>query len=98
MAKAMGRMQVILVIATCAIAAEAAMAAPITLVPGTVNMFRDTRGLNDVGIVAGDRLQFGASIQGGSAGTSISRSPPPVATRTQNRASEQAGRSVAIDA
>src|SRR4030095_10203168 len=36
-------------------------AAEITIVPGTVNNFRDTRGLNDVGIGQGDRHQFGAS-------------------------------------
>jgi hypothetical protein len=37
-------------------------AAEITIVPNTVNNFRDTRGLNDVGIGQGDRNQFGASI------------------------------------
>jgi hypothetical protein len=36
------------------------------LVPGTLNMFRDTRAANDVGIAAGDRFQFGADIVGGS--------------------------------
>lgn len=52
------------------IAAPAA-AAPITLVPNTLNFFRDTRGDNDVGIGGGDRFQFGADIQGGSAGSSV---------------------------
>jgi hypothetical protein len=37
-------------------------AAPVTIVSGTVNNFRDTRGVNDVGIGAGDRDQFGANI------------------------------------
>ena len=32
------------------------------------NIFRDTRGINDVGIAQGDSLQFGGSIAGGSAG------------------------------
>jgi hypothetical protein len=48
-----------------------ASAQPITLVPNTVNTFRDTRGANDVGIGQGDRVQFGADISGGSAGVSI---------------------------
>ncbi len=37
-------------------------ASPITIVANTVNNFRDTRGVNDVGIPAGDRNQFGANI------------------------------------
>jgi hypothetical protein len=48
-----------------------AAAAPITAVPGTANMFRDTRGINNVGIGAGSAVQYGASIQGGSGGTTI---------------------------
>ena len=36
-------------------------AAPITLVPNTLNMFRDTRGINDVGIGQGDFFQYGAA-------------------------------------
>ena len=54
-----------------------AAAAPIELVPGTVNMFRDTRGANNVGISQGDRLQFGANIVGGSDGTTVGASYPP---------------------
>lgn len=46
-------------------------AAPIDLIPGTVNMFRDTRGANNVGIGQGDILQYGANIVGGSAGTTL---------------------------
>src|SRR5205807_5489140 len=34
------------------------------------NIFRDFRGVNDVGIAAGDQLQFGGDIGGGSAGFS----------------------------
>ena len=48
-----------------------AWAAPITLVPNTLNMFRDTRGLNNVGIGSGDAFQFGADIVGGSQGTTL---------------------------
>lgn len=53
------------------------VAAPIELVPGTVNMFRDTRGANNVGIAQGDRLQYGASVFGGSLGTTLGASYPP---------------------
>lgn len=59
------------------IVVPAAYAAPITLVPNTLNMFRDTRGVNDVGIGAGDLLQYGASIQGGSAGSTLGAVYPP---------------------
>ena len=45
--------------------------ADITLVPNTVNMFRDNRGANDVGVGAGDILQYGADIAGGSAGATL---------------------------
>jgi hypothetical protein len=45
--------------------------AQISLVPGTVNMFRDTRGANDVGIGQGDRFQFGADVVGGSLGLTV---------------------------
>lgn len=51
--------------------ATAAAQAQIALVPGTVNMFRDTRGANDVGIAQGDRFQFGADVAGGSSGTTL---------------------------
>jgi hypothetical protein len=37
-------------------------AAPITIIPNTVNSFRDTRGANDVGLGTGDQNQFGADI------------------------------------
>ena len=37
-------------------------ATPITIVPNTVNNFRDTRGANDVGLGTGDQNQFGADI------------------------------------
>jgi hypothetical protein len=57
--------------ATCAFATLAASAQPIVLVPGTVNMFRDTRGANDVGIGQGDLFQFGADIVGGSLGVTL---------------------------
>ena len=46
-------------------------AAPIQLRANSINMFRDTRGANDVGDVPGDRFQFGANIVGGSLGTTL---------------------------
>ena len=48
-----------------------ALAAPLVLESGTVNMFRDTRGANNVGIPSGDQIQYGANIVGGSEGTSL---------------------------
>ena len=48
-----------------------AAAVPIQLVANTLNMFRDTRGANDIGITSGERLQFGASIVGGSLGSTV---------------------------
>jgi hypothetical protein len=39
-----------------------AFAAPITIVPGTVNSLRDSRGVNDVGVGSGEINQFGANI------------------------------------
>ena len=46
--------------------AGAAFAAPPQLVAGTLNMFRDYRGANSTGNGAGDKLQYGADIVGGS--------------------------------
>jgi hypothetical protein len=43
----------------------------IQLVPGSVNMFRDIRGANDVGVAQGDRFQFGADVVGGSVTTTL---------------------------
>jgi hypothetical protein len=57
--------------------ATSAWAAPITLVPNTLNMFRDTRGLNDVGIGQGDVFQYGGNVQGGSLGTTLGAVYPP---------------------
>ena len=48
-----------------------AWAAPIELTANSLNMFRDNRGLNDVGTTPGDFLQYGANIRGGSLGTSL---------------------------
>ena len=36
---------------------QPALGAPIQLVAGSVNMFRDIRGANDVGVAQGDRFQ-----------------------------------------
>ena len=58
-------------------AAVSAWATPITLVANTLNMFRDTRGINDVGLNQGDVFQFGADIQGGSLGSTLRGIYPP---------------------
>ncbi len=50
---------------------------PLTLVPNSVNMFRDTRAPNNIGVGAGDFLQYGAQIQGGSGGASVGAVYPP---------------------
>ena len=54
-----------------------AVAEPIELVSGTVNMFRDTRGANDVGITQGDVFQYGADVVGGSLGITLGAIYPP---------------------
>ncbi|MDN3918880.1 PEPxxWA-CTERM sorting domain-containing protein [Roseateles violae] len=59
-------------LATLLALAAPALAEPPQLVPGSVNMFRDWRGANSVGLTAGDRLQYGANIVGGSSDVSIS--------------------------
>jgi PEP-CTERM motif len=51
--------------------AQLALANPIALVPNTINMFRDIRGANDVGIAQGDVFQFGADVAGGPQGTTL---------------------------
>jgi len=66
----------------CFGAATPAWATPIALVANTVNMFRDTRGINDVGILQGDSFQFGANIQGGALGSTLSAIYPPTAFNT----------------
>ena len=53
--------------------------ATIVLNSGTINMFRDIRGVNDVGVGGvggGDVWQFGANISGGSGGTFITATSP----------------------
>jgi hypothetical protein len=42
------------------------------LTAGSVYMFRDIRGINDVGLIAGDVLQYGANVIGGSADVTVS--------------------------
>lgn len=54
-----------------ATAATLAQAAAIQLVPDTVNMFRDNRGANNVGIGQGDLFQYGADIVGGASGVQL---------------------------
>jgi len=57
--------------ALASLAAVAPAAAQITLVPGTLNMFRDNRGANNVGVTSGDRLQYGADVVGGSVNVTL---------------------------
>ncbi|MED5621497.1 PEP-CTERM sorting domain-containing protein [Ideonella sp. BN130291] len=64
-------------IALALLAAIGPAHATIDLVPGTLNMFRDTRGANDVGVAQGDRFQFGADIVGGSLGVTLAALYPP---------------------
>lgn len=52
-------------------------AAPIAIGSASVNMFRDTRGANNVGIGQGDVFQYGANVLGGSFGTTLGASYPP---------------------
>lgn len=63
--------------AALALGATVAAAVPIELVPGSVNMFRDTRGPNNANAAAGDRLQYGADIAGGSLGTWLTATYAP---------------------
>jgi hypothetical protein len=49
---------------SCAMQATAVHA--LAIVPGTENIFRDTRGANNVGISQGDNYQFGGDLAGGS--------------------------------
>jgi hypothetical protein len=51
---------------------------------GDLNIFRDTRAANDVGIGQGDDFQFGANIQGGSAGYDIRGIFTPLGGSAQN--------------
>jgi hypothetical protein len=46
-------------------------AAQIQLGANSINMFRDSRGDNDVGLAPGERLQFGANVLGGSDGATL---------------------------
>ena len=68
---------VVLLSSLAGMATLEAEAAPIVLVNGSVNMFRDTRGANNIGIAQGDVLQYGANIVGGSGGTTLGASYPP---------------------
>lgn len=66
--KALGRTSAFILAAAAAFAAGAQ---PIQLVDGTINMFRDTRGANDVGIGQGNLVQYGADVVGGALGVSL---------------------------
>ena len=49
----------------------------LTLVPNTINMFRDTRGPNDVVGGGTDVFQYGGHVQGGSTGSTLGATYPP---------------------
>jgi hypothetical protein len=53
---------------------------------GSINMFRDSRGANDLGFTPGERFQFGANVVGGSLGTTLGAiyHPPSGFTVSQN--------------
>ncbi|MGA8055329.1 MAG: hypothetical protein WCA12_15980, partial [Burkholderiales bacterium] len=57
--------------------APQAGAASIELVSGSINMFRDSRGANNVGLIPGERFQFGADVVGGAAETTVGAVYPP---------------------
>lgn len=67
----------IFAITASAILAGALIPAHAALVVNGVNMFRDFRGPNDVGVAPGDRIQYGGNIVGGSAGATLSAVYPP---------------------
>jgi CHRD domain/PEP-CTERM motif len=71
------RGQVIASFLALLLSAGSVVAAPIQIGLASVNMFRDTRGANDVGQMQGDVFQFGANVLGGSLGTTIGAIYPP---------------------
>ena len=78
MARAGSRKVIVLIVSGAVLAgAFPSFANPINLLPNTTNFFRDTRSLNDVGVGNGDFFQYGADIQGGSNGTTLSATYPP---------------------
>ena len=59
------------------ILAVASMQSYAAIIVTGLNMFRDIRGDNNVGIGSGDRIQYGGNVQGGSAGAFLSATYPP---------------------
>ncbi len=53
-----------ILIALAMLVSVPANAAPIQLGSNSINMFRDTRGANDLGFNQGDRFNFGANVLG----------------------------------
>ena len=80
------------ILAVTAVAGVLGSAASATTIMGITltgeNIFRDNRGINDVGSTPGDRLQFGGNIAGGSAGAFgagiFTRTGSPVPTLIQD--------------
>lgn len=66
------------------IGAGAALTAPVQadIVVTDVNLFRDLRGDNNLGFSAGDRILYGATVVGGSAGVSLFAHYEPTGFRT----------------
>lgn len=83
--KQIGKTLIIAALALHTVWLATADATPIQLVANSVNIFRDTRGANDVGLAQGDRIQFGANIVGGSLGTTLGATYGPTGfTVSQN--------------
>ena len=70
----------------CGLTFGSAGAATINLGSNSLNMFRDNRGINDVGTTPGDRMQYGANVLGGSANVTLGATyaGPPVFTDAQS--------------
>lgn len=69
--------RIVFSIAAAAILATSSIPAHAALVVNGMNMFRDFRGPNDVGVAPGDRIQYGGNIVGGSAGATVGATYPP---------------------
>lgn len=59
------------------ILAVASMQSYAAIIVNGLNMFRDIRGDNNVGVPSGDRIQYGGNVQGGSASAFLSATYPP---------------------
>ena len=78
----MARMRRSSLLALALIAGIAGHGVAATISLSALNIFRDDRGENDVGIAQGDVFQFGADIAGGSSSTTIAGSFTPAGSLT----------------